>query len=161
MDDITAEFKSEACQLVIKMREILDHAELSGTVERSKLQEFSLYSDRIQGGAKTLALRQTPQANLLERIGKYTEIFKALGYRIAELSLRTEFFVAGLAVLLDSLEIIDELALKVSESTSSAPSPVENALLDRLQWFAELLETEMGQGDLGLKGLLRDLHSAN
>lgn len=153
------EFKQEADDLIVKMRQILDDAEDQGVAVVKKFNDFSLYSDRIQGAAKTLVLQAESPLPALEIMGTFTQICKALGTIIGTYKISEGTYSVAVAIQQDSVDIIANILQQMAEQgTQVQVTSVDTAILDRLRWLGQVLKKELaGQGTHELELLFKKI----
>lgn len=99
-------------------------------------QEFAGRIDRIMGAAKTISMT-APDHEGLKRIGKLSELCKAVGYKASEQK-AIELLPIFAAFLNDTIEIIHELmaAIEDEQKSSQIAGNFSGVLQKRLEWLS-------------------------
>ncbi|MDZ4661893.1 MAG: hypothetical protein SGJ18_09790 [Pseudomonadota bacterium] len=134
MDEIVVDFKSESKKLVEEMMEILE--EVDGQyVHRFMLENYGQLVDRIMGGAKNLALI-VEKPDPIEKIGKYAELCKLVGYKSSQVA-EEQLFTISVALLLDATEMLRDMIIFLeTDKEVDVKGLLNNTFLDRLSWVA-------------------------
>jgi hypothetical protein len=162
--EIVEEFQKESKGLISQMIAILEKCE--GNFKQVKsLESYGQLVDRIMGAAKSLQVLETKAASgqptLLENIGNYSEICKAVSYKASQISSNEQFYDVCVALLIDGTEVLEKMVLGVSGGGPQIKELFSRTFLDRLKWvstqFAEDVratlaldkqKTKMNQGDI-------------
>lgn len=136
MDEILVEFKEESSELVEKLIDILDQAE-DDYSQRSQLEEYGQIVDRIMGGAKSMEMALDTGVEGLDKIGKYADLCKAVGYKASQVDDNEQFYNVVVALLQDATEMLEEMidALGTSKQ-KDVKDLLSNTFLDRLHWIS-------------------------
>lgn len=144
MDELYQEFKSESQGLIKEMLDLLEEAEGSET-KGEQLEKYGLLVDRIMGAAKTLA-QVMEDAQHLEKIGKYGELCKTVGYKGSQIDNNDSFYQTVVAILLDATEMLDEMVdVAGTANEKDIKEYLSETFLDRLSWIS-------GQFDESVRG---------
>ena len=135
--DIVEGFRQESNALLAELIDVVDRIEVSqGEFPSKLLEEFSQKIDRIMGAAKTLVVSFGAHPGL-ERIGKLSELCKALGYQAASKKV-TALLPLFAAFWSETIEVIQELLGELEDSARSEQiaKSFSAVLQKRLEWLA-------------------------
>lgn len=136
--------------MLAELIDVVDQIETSqGEFPSKLLEEFSQKIDRIMGAAKTLVVSFGAHPGL-ERIGKLSELCKALGYQAASKRVMAllPLFAAFWA---DTIEVIQDLlgALEDSDQSEQIAKSFSAVLQKRLEWLAAKVAAAPAPGQTG------------
>lgn len=132
--EILEEFQAESKTLIEKMMSILENCEGDFSQVQS-LEEYGLNVDRIMGAAKSLALMAEPD-HLIHKIGDYSAICKAVGYKSSQIRDNEQFYDICVALLLDGTEVLEEMIDNVSSGQTTIQNLFSKTFLERLRWVS-------------------------
>lgn len=139
--EILKEFQLESKDLIRQMMDILEACEGDKSQEQS-LEQYGQLVDRIMGGAKSLAL-QVHEGHLIHKIGDYSAICKAVGYKASQLKNNHQFFEICVALLLDATEMLEAMIDSITVTTNvEIKDLLSKTFLDRLRWVSDQFGTE-------------------
>lgn len=134
------DFQKETLDLIQKMELILEQCEDDIRLA-SGLEEYGQLVDRIMGGSQSLVMgleARTPVIPVLEQIGNYSGVCKAVGYKTSQLTDRQEFYDICVAFLMDATEILQEMTNTLSKDLTSIEKYTFNeTFINRLKWVSE------------------------
>jgi hypothetical protein len=134
---ILKEFQSESKSLLERMVLILDQCE-GDFRQVSGLEEYGQIVDRVMGGAKSLAMGMEKPSALVESIGDYAAICKAVGYKASQIRDNEQFYHICVGLLQDATEVLEDMVKGVMASDERAAKAFMNqAFIDRLKWVSE------------------------
>ncbi len=140
-DPIVVEFISESKDIIRTLEEELEKAE-AGLEQSSHLENYGQIVDRILGGAKTLAVNLPGEHKMLDRIGDYAGVCKAVGYKACQIKNNPDFYSICVALLMDVTEVLKEM-LSILESKQPDPKEViSSTLVERLKWVSGKFSAE-------------------
>lgn len=141
-DTIIRDFQTESKELIERMMMILEQCE--GDFRQVQgLEEYGQTVDRIMGGAQSLAMGIENPSPLIQQIGDYAAICKAVGYKASQISDNEQFYEICVALLLDATEVLQVLIGHVLEpDTKGMKSFLNPAFIDRLKWVSEQFGAE-------------------
>ncbi len=133
--EILKEFQAESKTLVQQMQEILERCE--GNISRAQsLEDYGLNVDRIMGGAKSLAL-EAGADHILNKIGDYAAICKAVGYKSSQIRNNVAFYDICVALLLDGNEVMEAMIDAIAEDENLEIKKLfTGPFLERLKWVS-------------------------
>ncbi len=142
MDEILVEFKDESKKLVDEMMEILE--EVDGQFSHKFLLEnYGQLVDRIMGGAKNLETMGLVQGPGVEKIGKYAELCKLVGYKSSQVE-SEQLFTVSVALLLDATEMLQAMITHFGTDQEVEVKSLLNAtFLERLTWIATKFDEKL------------------
>jgi hypothetical protein len=137
--ELVEEFQRESKDLISQMTEILEACE-SDFKQVKSLENYGQLVDRIMGAAKSLQVLETKAPDepptLLENIGNYAEICKAVSYKASQISSNEQFYNICVALLLDGTEVLETMVLGVSGGGLKLKDLFSLTFLDRLKWVS-------------------------
>ncbi len=133
--EILKDFLSESKDLISKMESILEQAEGDFSQVKS-LEEYGLNVDRIMGAAKSLALMVTDENHLIHKVGDYSAICKAVGYKASQIKDNEQFYDICVALLLDGTEVLDQMIDGLGTGKSDIKELFSTTFLERLKWVS-------------------------
>lgn len=141
-DEILKEFQVESKRLVVQALEVLEKAE--GDIAQARdLEDYGMYVDRIMGGAKSLAVSIPQPEHIIHKIGDYSALCKAVGYKSSQVWDNETLYDICVAVLADATDIladmIDELLARPGAKVEDF---LDQHLIDRLRWLSEQFGSE-------------------
>lgn len=140
--EILKEFQLESQALTEQMLEILESIE-GDFSQVKRLEEYGQTVDRIMGGAKSLAMSTTNAEHAIHKIGDYSALCKAVGYKASQIKNNSGFYDICVALLLDATELLEEM---INSITENKPKEVKQLLsktfLDRLRWVSNQFSAE-------------------
>ncbi len=142
MDEILIEFKGESNKLVKEMMEILE--EVDGQFgHKFLLENYGQLVDRIMGGAKNLLTLGVSNNPNIEKIGKYAELCKVVGYKTSQVD-NEQLFTVAVALLLDATEMLEDMISKFgTEKEVDVKGILNKTFLDRLNWVATKFDEKL------------------
>lgn len=142
MDEILVEFKDESKKLVDEMNEILE--EVDGQFSHKFLLEnYGQLVDRIMGGAKNILTLGLDSGPNVEKIGKYAELCKLVGYKTSQVD-NEQLFTVAVAFLLDATEMLDSMITEFGTANQvDVKSLLNKTFLDRLSWVASKFDEKL------------------
>jgi len=149
--DIVEGFRQESNALLAELIDVVDRIEMSkGEFPSKLLEEFSQKIDRIMGAAKTLVVSFGAHPGL-ERIGKLSELCKALGYQAASKKV-TALLPLFAAFWAETIEVIQDLlaALEDSGRSEQIAKSFSAVLQKRLEWLAGKVAAAPAPADAAL-----------
>jgi hypothetical protein len=87
------------------------------------------------GGSQSLVVGVHPGSHVipvLEQIGNYSSVCKAVGYKTSQLKERPEFYEICVAFLMDATEVLEDMANGILEDDSKYS--FDQTFIDRLKW---------------------------
>lgn len=133
---ILKDFQDESKGLLEKMTSILDQCEDDPTQVKA-LEEFGLNVDRIMGGAKSLGALSDKSVPVLEQIGDYAAVCKAVAYKASQIRGHDEFYNVCVYFLMDATEVLEDLVDRVEGQAGGDKVTVNKAFIDRLKWLSD------------------------
>lgn len=136
------DFQSESKILIEQMVALLEECEMDyGRV--GKLEDYGQTVDRIMGGAKSLGMMIDNQDHLVHKIGDYSALCKAVGYKASQIVNNPQFYFICVALLMDATEILSDLVDKVTdEGVTNLREIVSQTLIDRVRWVSSQFSAE-------------------
>ncbi len=139
------DFKNEAHSLLKKMILILEQCE--GDLRLAPgLEEYGQLVDRIMGGAQSLVMgleSSSEYVPLLEQVGHYSAICKAVGYKTSQLKDKAEFYDICIAFLMDATEVLDDMTNNLFDPDSQKSHFLFNqTFIERLKWVNDQFGNE-------------------
>lgn len=136
MDEIVVDFKQESKDLINELHDILDDIEGEFS-QKQRLEEFGQIVDRIMGSAKSLEM-VFDDPTQIEKIGKYAELCKLVGYKASQIEENEQFFDIVVALLMDATDMLEEMTETLgTEKEKSIQETLSTTFLDRLQWVSQ------------------------
>jgi hypothetical protein len=135
-DEILKEFQIESKNLIGQMLRILENCE-DDFSQVQRLEDFGQTVDRIMGGAKSLALVVTEKDHIIHKIGDYSALCKAVGYKASQIKGNPQFYDICIAFLLDATEMLSEMFEKHFDSKTNFKELFSKTFLDRLKWLSD------------------------
>ena len=140
MNELLLEFKDETKKLIDELESIVN--KLDEDPSNSKLfGQFAQIIDRVMGGAKSLALALPQNAKVLNTIGDYAEVCKAVGYKMSQTK-NPALGVIVIAFFSDAIESLLELLGAFAIDMSSLQQKNDH-LLERLKWLAQQFDPNL------------------
>lgn len=141
-DPIIVDFIEESKNIIIDLNEALNHAE-GGIRLSSHLETYGQMVDRILGGAKTLAMNVDGGHPIIEKIGDYAAICKAVGYKASQIKDNEQFYSVCVALLMDATEVLVEMldALENGQAIDTKDM-ISQTLIERLRWASSKFSAE-------------------
>jgi hypothetical protein len=139
---ILKDFQAESKTLIEKMTEVLDRCE--GDIQQVQgLEEYGQTVDRIIGGAKSLAMGPPYPLPMVNQIGDYAAICKAVGYKASQIRDNEAFYNICVALLQDATEVLADLVDHVFDREQKGMKTfINQAFIDRLKWVSEKFGSE-------------------
>jgi len=134
---LLAEFQKETLSLIKKMNLILEQCEDDLRLAPG-LEEYGQLVDRIMGGSQSLVLgivASSQVVKVLEQIGNYSGVCKAVGYKTSQLKDRQEFYDICIAFLMDATEVLETMATGILEENNKYS--FNQTFINRLKWVSE------------------------
>lgn len=131
------EFQKESQTLIDKMNLILEQCEDDIRLAPG-LEEYGQLVDRIMGGSQSLVMgleAGSPVTPVLDQIGNYSGVCKAVGYKTSQLKDRPEFYDICLAFLMDATEVLQQMNQEILND--SAAFTFNQTFISRLKWVSE------------------------
>ena len=133
--EILKEFQSESKNLIQQLIEILEACE--GDFSQAKrLENYGQTVDRIMGGAKSLAIEIQRPEGYVAKIGDYSALCKAVGYKASQIKDNEQFFEVCVALLFDATEMLLEMVDNLFEIQPNFKELFSSTFLDRLKWVS-------------------------
>lgn len=147
MSDIDAEilkdFQEESKSLIKTMLDILENIEGDFT-QVKQLEEYGQTVDRIMGGAKSLAISINNQDHFVHKVGDYSALCKAVGYKASQIKGNPQFYDICVALLLDATELLkDMIDSMIEERPKEVKKIISQTFLDRLRWVSNQFSAEV------------------
>lgn len=135
-DEILKEFQSESKNLIENLLQILEECE--GHFDQvQRLGEYGQKVDRIMGGAQSIGLTINDPSHFIHKVGDYSAICKAVGYKASQITDNEEFYEICVALLLDATETLNEMVdFLLDEEAKDMKDIVSQTFLDRLNWVS-------------------------
>ncbi len=138
-------FIAESNGLIAYMTEILEACETDFRLVK-RLEDYGQNVDRIMGGAQSLAMMEPDTEHLIHRIGNYSALCKAVGYKTSQITNNQNFYEICVALLLDATEILEEMIQELEKSPdgkgNSMKEMVSQTLIDRVRWVSSQFSEE-------------------
>ncbi len=134
-NEILKEFQLESQTLIVKMNEILEGCEGDYSQVQS-LEEYGQNVDRIMGGAQSLALGFSDKNHMIHKIGDYSAICKAVGYKASQIKGNEQFYDICVALLLDGTEVLTTMVSHLDTGKTDLAELFSQTFLDRLRWVS-------------------------
>lgn len=133
--DILKDFVEESKAILQDLLWLLET--LEGDFSRvAELEDYGQRIDRINGGAKSLALMAAP-GHPLHVIASYAELCKAVGYKASQIDNNSKFFDICVALLLDATEMLNDWIEKLEAgNTTNLRDSFSTTFLERLRWVS-------------------------
>lgn len=140
------DFHKESCDLIAKMNLILEQCEDDVRLAPG-LEEYGLLVDRIMGGSQSLVMGLDANIKVLpvlEQIGNYAGVCKAVGYKTSQLTDRPEFYDICMAFLMDATEVLDDMTdlIDPNNTEDSSQYQFNQTFIDRLRWVSDQFGAE-------------------
>ena len=159
MDEILEDFKSESKALIADLINILESVEGDFT-KVEELEQYGQVVDRIMGGASTVSMTMDDPSEI-EKIAKFAELCKKVGYRASQIEKNEDFFHITVALLMDATETMESVVDSLGRERKNWNEFLSSTFLDRLKFvnshFSENTrasvavgtgENAMGQDDI-------------
>ncbi|NJL24357.1 MAG: hypothetical protein HC902_03735 [Calothrix sp. SM1_5_4] len=121
-----------------------------------RLEEFGQIVDRIMGSAKSLAVMIPSHKAVLESIGLYGELCKAVSYKASQVDNNPELYNIVVALLLDATEMLEEMVERSENEELDMRRYLTSAFIDRLKWIDQRFPSNL-RGSVAIEGLLKAL----
>ncbi len=132
MDEIVEDFKSESKALIADLMNILEDLEGDFTKVQG-LEKYGQVVDRIMGGATTVSMAVDDPVEI-DRIAKFAELCKKVGYRGSQIEKNEDFFHIVVALLMDATETMESVVDCLGKERKSWNDFLSDTFLDRLKW---------------------------
>lgn len=133
--DIVKDFIAESKAIVHGLLQLLESIE-GDFSEVKKLEDYGQQVDRINGGAKSLAMLAAAD-HPLHMIGAYAELCKAVGYKASQIDNNPRFYDVCVALLLDATEMLKSLLEKLEGGeTIHLKDTFSITFIERLRWVS-------------------------
>lgn len=141
--EILKEFQIESEELIHQILEILESIE-GDYSQVKRLEEYGQVVDRIMGGATSLAVSVTNKDHIIHKIGDYSALCKAVGYKASQINKNPGFYDVCVALLLDATEVLEEMVSSVADAKpKDVKDVVSKTFLDRLRWVSDQFSAEV------------------
>ncbi len=131
---ILEDFKEGSLDLISECIVLLETIE-DNPLEVEKLNDFANQIDRVMVGAKSLAL-MAPTDHALNLIADYCAICKSVGQQGSKVFNNDQLYNVVVALLLDAVEMIQDLFMKLDLSVEELKKSLTSTFLDRLKWIS-------------------------
>jgi hypothetical protein len=131
------DFQKESLSLIEKMNLILEQCEDDIRLAPG-LEEYGQLVDRIMGGSQSLVMgldSHLAVVPVLEQIGNYAAVCKAVGYKTSQLRNRPEFYNVCIAFLMDATEVLQNMTEMILNDTHVFQ--FDQTFINRLKWVSE------------------------
>ncbi len=164
MDEFLIDFQSESKTLVGQLLEILEAIE-SDYSQYKRLEEYGNIVDRIMGTAKTLAEAVPELKVVMDSIGSYGELCKAVSYKASQIADNRNLHTVMVALLLDATEMLQSMIDHIRDSKElDLKKVLSKTFLDRLRWASQQFDSSvratLDYGDQNTQATINDLLKA-
>jgi len=131
------DFQKESLNLIERMSLILEQCEDDIRLAPG-LEEYGQLVDRIMGGSQSLVMgleSDLPIIPVLEQIGNYAGVCKAVGYKTSQLRDNEAFYSICVAFLMDATEVLQQMTEIIFSNSSTFE--FNQTFINRLKWVSE------------------------
>lgn len=141
--EILKDFQQESKSLIQQMLDILEKIE-GDFSQVKKLEEYGQTVDRIMGGAKSLGMSVSNPDHFVHKVGDYSALCKAVGYKASQIRDNPQFYDICVALLLDATELLQEMIdSMIQERPREIKKLISQTFLDRLRWVSSQFSAEV------------------
>jgi hypothetical protein len=140
--ELIKDFQQESQDLIEKMNLILEQCEDDIRLAPG-LEEYGQFVDRIMGGSQSLAMGLESSSEvlpILEQIGHYSGVCKAVGYKTSQLVKQEDFYNICMAFLMDATEVLEIMTREIL--TEKKTYEFNETFISRLKWVSEQFSGE-------------------
>ncbi len=135
-NEILKDFQQESNQLIVQLLQILEECE-DDFSQVKRLEDYGQTVDRIMGAAKSIAITVSEKDHFIHKVGDYTALCKAVGYKASQIKGNEQFYNVSVALLLDATEMLSVMIENILDSKKvDFKSQFSATFLDRLRWVS-------------------------
>ena len=140
--EIIEEFQIESRNLIDQLMNTLENCE-GDFSQVLRLESYGQTVDRIMGGARSVSGQIAGGSQLIQQLGDYAAVCKAVGYKASQISGNLEFYNICVAFLLDSTAVRSELVDGISgRPEAELKDFISATFIERLKWVSN----QFGEG---------------
>jgi hypothetical protein len=140
-NEILKEFQSESKELISQLLEILEGCE-GDFSQVKRLEQYGQIVDRIMGAAKSLEVMLGGSNSFVAKIGDYSALCKAVGYKASQIKDNAQFYDVCVAFLFDATEMLMEMIEGNFDEKLPMKELFSSTFRDRLKWVSDQFGAE-------------------
>lgn len=133
--EILKDFQTESKNLIEDLIVILESCE-GDFSQVKRLEDYGQTVDRIMGGAKSLAMALSTPDAFVVKIGDYSALCKAVGYKASQIRDNAQFYEVCVALLFDATEMLRDMVDGLFAPRGDFKELFSQTFLDRLKWVS-------------------------